>query len=223
MANPAFETVEPPFTAFRFEVVLDVNKPPASIGNPLCSAAFAECDGLEMSMEPKTFRQGGDNGRQIHRVGPVSYGQVTLRRGMTDNLQLWMWFQAAVQPGKDLTATGEITLWSSDGTPEVTFRLAECLPVRMRGPSLNAKDGQVAIEELQLVYSSLQVVPAGGQGGLGLDVGASASAGFSAGASADFSAGAGASFSAGASAGLSVGGGASISAGASASGDLSFG
>jgi phage tail-like protein len=216
MGNPAFETVEPPYMSFRFEVALEVTGAPG-ITNPVCNASFAECSGLEMSMEPKAIREGGNNLEHPHRIGPATYGQLTLRRGMTANLQLWQWFMAAVQPGRDNSAAGRITLWDTDGAPRLTFVLAECLPVKISGPSLNARDGQVAIEEMQLVYKSLELRPAG-SGGAGIGIGASASVGFS--ASAGFSAGASASASfsasASASAGLSVSGGAGLSGSASA-------
>ncbi len=71
MSNPAFETVESPYTAFRFEVLLNLDNPPAGVTNPICNAAFAECDGLEMTMEPKAIREGGNNQEQIHLMGPV--------------------------------------------------------------------------------------------------------------------------------------------------------
>lgn len=216
MPNPAFETVTSPYTAFRFEVVLDLDAPPPNVTNPVCNAAFSECDGLEMTIEPKSFQEGGNNREQFHRVGPVSYGQLTLRRGMTDNLHLWHWFVAAATPGRLSTAQGQITMWDADGTPRLTFALKDCLPVKMRAPSLNASEGLVAIEEMQLVYARLDIRPAGQGGGLGLGV----SAGFSAGVSAGISGGVSASASAGASA--SVSGGAGLSGSVSAGGSAGF-
>jgi phage tail-like protein len=168
----AFGTVEPPFTAFRFEVVLNLDTPLPGVTNPVCNAAFAECDGLEMTMEPKAVREGGNNQEQIHLIGPISYSQLTLKRGMTTNLQLWSWFAAAGQTGRRSTAQGQVTLWDAAGQPQVTFLLADCLPVKLRGPSLNAKDGQITIEEMQLVYSRLSVRLAG-VAGVGSRLGAS--------------------------------------------------
>ena len=48
-------------------------------------------------------------------------------------------------------------MWHSDKTPVMTFVLEECLPVRLSGPSLNARTGEIAIEEIQLVYTYLSV------------------------------------------------------------------
>ena len=215
MANPALESVASPFTAFRFEVLLELDEPPAGVANPVCQAAFAECDGLEMTMEPKTVREGGNNQEQIHLIGPVSYGQLTLRRGMTATLDLWNWFAAAAIPGRNPLAQGQVTLMDADGTERLTFVLTNCLPVKLRGPALNARDGMVALEEMQLAYATLSLRPAGQ--GAGASFSASASFGVSASASIGGSVGASAGASVGASASAGFGAGASASAG------LSFG
>jgi phage tail-like protein len=193
-----------PLTTFRFEVVLDLDQPTAGLESPLCDAAFAECDGLEMTMQPKTLEVGGVNDRQIHLIGPVTYGQLTLKRGMTSNLQLWQWFAQGTRPGSVLTAHGEITLWTADGAPAIQFTLNGCLPTRLRAPGFNARDGLVAIEELALVYQNVVTAAPGGSPG-GISIGASVD--FSAGVSVSASAGFSASASVGASAGISVGGG----------------
>jgi phage tail-like protein len=154
MANPALETVPNyPFTAFRFAVEISVDP----ISNQVCSAAFSECDGLEMTMEAKAVREGGNNGQVIRMAGPVSYGQLTLKRGMTANFDLWDWFDAAVLDPA-LRASAEVVLFTPDGqTERARFLLSRCLPTKLKGPALNAKDGMVAIEEFQLVYESLQL------------------------------------------------------------------
>lgn len=210
--NPASENVVAPYITHRFEVVLNLDNPPSGVINPLCNAAFAECNGLDMTMEPKTYQSGGDNQRQIHKPGPVTYGRLILRRGMTDTLHLWEWFAAAARPGSNSKAQGEITLWDASGTPRLIFVLEDCLPAKISGPSFDAKNSQIAIEELQLVYASLTLRPADAAGsGLGIGVSAGVSAGISAG------------FSAGVSAGASVSGGPGLSGGVSASASAKLG
>lgn len=145
---------EYPFTAFRFDVQLEIDNPQRfGLTSPLCDAAFAECDGLEMTMEVKTVREGGNNTQQLHFVGPVSYGNLSLRRGMTKNLDLWRWFATAViGEGRGTTARGLVIMRDAAGTPQVRFKLSGCLPLKIKAPGLNAKDGQVAIEEMQIAY-----------------------------------------------------------------------
>jgi phage tail-like protein len=206
-----------PFTTFRFEVVLDLDSPVPGLDSPLCDAAFSDCDGLEMTMEPKTVQQGGFNNFQAQLIGPMKFSQVTLKRGMTSNLQLWTWMAMAGQ-GTVAMASGHITMWDTDATPVIEFGIWGCLPVRMRAPSLNAREGVLAIEELGLVYQTLTISAAGSGGGFGgAPVGLSLSDGASFSAAASVTAGASLSASAGASASLSAGASASVSGGASAS------
>jgi len=160
MPDPASETIIHPFTAFNFAVEIEVEP----VASKVCNAAFAECDGLEITMEAKTIREGGNNGKQIRLTGPFAYGQLTLRRGMTANFDMWDWFSRVLaQPG--LRADADVVLLAADGrTERARFRLTRCVPIRLKAPALNAKDGIVAIEELQLAYESLtlQAPRAGG-------------------------------------------------------------
>ena len=160
MPNAASETILYPFTAFNFSVAINV---PGLSRTAICNAAFSECDGLEMTMEVKTIREGGNNNGQIRLLGPLSYGQLTLKRGMTDTFDLWDWFNKLLQAPtvklrEELRGNAEVTLYAADGlTKRARFILTRCVPLKLKAPSLNAKDGMVAIEELQLAYESLTI------------------------------------------------------------------
>lgn len=143
-----------PFTAFNFAVEIV----PDGASSPLVSAAFAECDGLEMTMEVKTIREGGSNDRQVRLAGPAAFGQLTLKRGMTDaSFELWQWMSDSIaDPG--LRAEAELVLFAGDGSTErARIVLEGCLPVKLKAPALNGKDGAVAVEELQLAYERFTV------------------------------------------------------------------
>ena len=151
MANPEKEHVAYPFTAFNFAVEIKVD----GVAMQVVDAAFSECDGLEMTMDVKTIREGGNNGRQIRLTGPLTFGQVTMKRGMTSNLELWDWFNLMLTD-QSLRADAEVVIFASDGeTERARFQLSRCVPVKLKSPPLNAKDGAVAIEELQIAYEKL--------------------------------------------------------------------
>jgi phage tail-like protein len=151
MANSIFETTAQPFISFNFAV--EIRRP--GIAAPLCSAAFAECDGLEMTMEVKTIRDGGDSRRQIRLPGATAYGQLSLKRGMTANFDLWRWFRD-VQRDPRLRAEVAVVIYAPDRTTHnAEFQLSRCLPLKLKAPTLNAKDGMVAVEELQIAYEML--------------------------------------------------------------------
>jgi phage tail-like protein len=153
-----------PFVAFNYSV--EINVP--LIGNKLCGGSFSECDGLDLTMDVKTIREGGNNTSQIRMIGPVNYGQVTLKRGMTSNFDLWDWFDAlqhgtADQLRGDLRGEAQVVLLGSDHTEAVRFLLKRCLLTKLKTPALNAKDGAIAIEELQLTFQSISIQkPPGG-------------------------------------------------------------
>src|SRR5215469_15921739 len=113
MANTANETVIYPFTAFNFAVEINVTGGSTKV----CSAAFSDCDGLEMTMDVKTIREGGNNATQIRLLGPVSYGQLTLKRGMTANFELWDWFNSTLSNARQ-RADAEVVIFAADGSTE---------------------------------------------------------------------------------------------------------
>ncbi len=160
MANTEY-----PFTSFNFLISLVIENPPAELelSSPLCNAEFSDCDGLEMTMEPKTVREGGNNTQAINLVGAVSYGNLTLKRGMTSNLDLWKWFvataasQTAPATRRGLLAGAEIVMRDGAGKGQIRYRLFDCLPIKLKAAPLNAKEGIVALEEMQIAYSHFTI------------------------------------------------------------------
>jgi len=143
-----------PFIAFNFKVRLQID----GESQPICEGAFSEVSGLEATMDAETIREGGNNNRQIHLAGPINYGQLTLKRGVTSNFDLWRWF-TLIQVDREKRASGEIVMLSADRASErVRFSLTGCLPMKVKAPTLNAHDGVVAVEEVQIAYESLDVV-----------------------------------------------------------------
>lgn len=147
-----------PFANFNFLVEIY----PDSKSAPIAEASFAECDGLEMTHDVKTIRSGGANNRAIRVPGTVSYANLTLKRGMTGNFDLWTWFEDSIADPY-LRASAEVVLLGEDGSSErARFQLHRCVPAKLKAPALNARDGQVAIEELQIAYEKLELArPAG--------------------------------------------------------------
>jgi phage tail-like protein len=145
-----------PFRGLHFAV--DIAVP--GFAERVCNAAFAECDGLDMRMHVRTIREGGDNNRQILLAGPVTYANLRLRRGMTRTFDLWEWFARTTQPGGSGLRASRVAVEVLDAesfTPLVRFVLERCLPVHLKGPTLNALSSAIAIEEMELAYESLRV------------------------------------------------------------------
>lgn len=151
----------PLIVPFRFEVQLF--SADGGPGNPLCGGAFSEVSGLEATMSPKKITEGGRNWGEIQRVGPTTFGTVTLRRGMTSLPDLYEWFDLVTRRGEHwLRLHCRIDVHGSMTAGIVmSWHLQEVLPVKFKGPDLDAVSTRVAIEELQLVHEGLTLVRPG--------------------------------------------------------------
>jgi phage tail-like protein len=146
-----------PLIPFRFQVRFRQSGAGAAQGNEvdMCQGAFAECTGLEATMEPKVIRSGGVNHGAFQRAGQVTHATVILKRGMTDNRHLWKWF--AMVSGGDYAARMDVDIDMLDGagTKVMTWSLARCMPVKFKAADLNARATEVAVEELHLAHEGL--------------------------------------------------------------------
>ncbi|MGY6214171.1 phage tail protein [Methylolobus aquaticus] len=154
-----------PLHVFRFKVEFRRDgtgrKAQPSAAVDLCSGAFAECTGLEATMEPKLIKAGGLNYGSVQRPGRVSFATVVLKRGMTSTRDLWDWFQQVNMRGAyAYRLSVDITLEDTSGQPVIRWNLARALPVKFKAADLNAKGGEIGVEELHLVHEGLSMGPA---------------------------------------------------------------
>jgi phage tail-like protein len=156
---------------FRVRVVLTQSAPPgdSAPGPALGDGAFAECSGLDLEMDVGEYVEGGRNNGMLQRAGRVKVARVVLRRGMLHpvggrvNADLWRWFQDVVDGVRPIRRyDGTITvLDGTDGTDGTVaeWRFVRGLPAKLVGPQLNAKTGEIALEELQIAHEGLRMVP----------------------------------------------------------------
>lgn len=125
---------------------------------PIGSGAFAECSGLEATMEPKTIKEGGNNDTPIQRAGTVSYATVILKRGLTANRDLWRAFALPARGAYAQRFDCVITLNDTAGVPTISWKLVNALPVKFKTADFNARASEVGVEELHLVHEGLYLV-----------------------------------------------------------------
>jgi phage tail-like protein len=133
------------------------------IANPL--AGFSECSGLEMTLETEDFNEGGNNGTVLKFPKRMKYGEVTLRKGLTQRTDLFDWcygFSQGVARRKD----GVITLHNAAHKPFMAWGFRRGLPTRYAAPTLNAQQSAVAIESITITHEGLfQLAGASGLAG----------------------------------------------------------
>lgn len=152
------------FVPFRFAVKLfsvDESELGEAQRRVLCAGAFSEVSGLEVTMTPKSIREGGRNWGEVHLAGPTSFAPIVLKRGVTSNEELWQWFDLTHRQQRyDLRYAGEIDVLAPDDDSRVLLRwqLEKVIPSKFRGASLNSTVNQVAVEELTLLHEGLTLV-----------------------------------------------------------------
>ena len=139
--------------------------PAESSGDELGDGGFQECGGLEVEMDVQELQEGGRNDGVIQRVGRGKYGRITLKRGMLFgeddkvNPALWSWLQGILAGVRPVTRfDGTIQMMSATGADVLaTWTFDRGLPAKVSGPQLNAKSGDIAIEELQIAHEGLRL------------------------------------------------------------------
>lgn len=153
-----------PLHVFRFHVTFKrdaLRGAPAGGTVDLCRGAFAECTGLEATMEPKVIKAGGMNYGPAQRAGPVTFATVVLRRGMTSTRDLWQWFQSVSGGGYALRLSVEIAQQDGHGETVLTWGLKRAMPVKFKAADLNARGTEIGVEELHLAHEGLQLLGRG--------------------------------------------------------------
>jgi phage tail-like protein len=156
MATATTNTI--PLHIFRFRV--DVTDDSLTDGPQGASTqmSFAECTGLEATMEPKTIKEGGRNYGAAQRAGGVSFATVVLKRGVSTDRSMWQIFNATTtgQFAPRLQVT--ITLLDGTQTPILGWQLDHAMPVKFKFADFNGKGTEVGIEELHFVHEGLSAV-----------------------------------------------------------------
>ncbi len=118
-------------------------------------AGFAECSGLEASVEVFEYKEGGENG-YVHKFPTrASYANITLKHGVIYLYDdLWTWHFEFVQ-GRGKRKDGLIVLLDESRKPAKVWKFKHGLPMKWVGPSLNASQSNVAIESLEIGHEGL--------------------------------------------------------------------
>ncbi len=153
-----------PLHVFRFQVEFQKDPFPKSgdTAPVSVSAAFAECTGLEATMEPKVIKEGGRNFGAAQRAGLVTFSTVILKRGMTSNRDLWNWFDLIANGAYAHRRSATITMFDTSGKGVLSWKLEKALPIKFKAADLNAKGTDVGVEELHLAHEGLSLVTEGG-------------------------------------------------------------
>jgi phage tail-like protein len=133
-------------------------------GQMLGDGGFQECSGLDLEMEVQESREGGRNYGPIQHIGRAKHTPIVLKRGMfygedgQVNGEIWQWMSRILtNNGPPVRYDGTVEVKGEDDAVVARWEFIRGLPARVQGPQLNAKTGDIAIEELHIAHEGLSL------------------------------------------------------------------
>ena len=124
--------------------------------NGIIHAGFRECTGLNSSQTASEYREGTDPPTKRKLMGLNNYGNITLKRGITNNDELWKWRENLMKGTADRREIS-IVLLDTTGAEKIRWNLTNCWPTTWSGAELNATSDEVAVETLELAHEGITV------------------------------------------------------------------
>jgi phage tail-like protein len=119
---------------------------------------FQQVNGLTSETEVIEHRHAGKKGNIIVRKvpGALKWSNITFKRGVTDDTKLHEW-RKAIEDGKIASSrkNGTITCYAPDLSVVAQYNFINAWPCKLSGPSMDATQNQLAIEELELCHEGL--------------------------------------------------------------------
>jgi phage tail-like protein len=151
MSNDSFDAQRITAATFLFEV------------DGIEIGRFMEISGLEVSIETEDVQEGGQNS-YVHKLpGRMSWPNMRLKRGITQNDSLFAWMNKS--SGEQFTASGNkltrssaaITLMGPGGKRIRAWEIDGAFPVKWTGPSFSVSSTDMAVEELEITHHGFRV------------------------------------------------------------------
>lgn len=140
-------TVVDPYGNYNFLVEID----------GIARAAFQEVSGLDATIDVVEYREGGENTTPRKLPAMTKYSNITLKWGMTDDMDLYDWHRQAVL-GETERKNGSVVLLGRAGEEVARWNFIRAWPTKYDAADLNAEGNDVAVETLELAHEGLERV-----------------------------------------------------------------
>ena len=136
-----------PYQNFRFLVEID----------GITQAGFREVTIPDTAQDPIEYREGNEAITVRKLPGLIKYGNVTLKWGITDSLDLYNW-RKDVEDGKikDARKNMAVVVLDDEANPVTRWEFSQAWPTRYDAPDLNATGNEIAIETLEIAHEGMK-------------------------------------------------------------------
>lgn len=138
-----------PFHSYRFSVDID----------NVSVAKFSEVSGLGGELDIEEIKEGGENNFVFKFPKTTKYGNLILKQGITDSVEMYDWF-SKISKGEtqNIQRSIHITLNSLEQNPVKTWHIQNAYPIKWSVTDLNAKQDDLMIESIEFVHQGIEEV-----------------------------------------------------------------
>jgi phage tail-like protein len=136
-----------PYRGYNFRIELDNTS----------VAAFREATGLSLNTDPVDYREGTDVWLSVRKLpGLRKYSNITFKRGITENEDLWKWYKNILN-GVDDRRNGAVVLQDEQHNDVLRWEFQNGWICKWEGGSLNATSNDVVIETIEICHERIEL------------------------------------------------------------------
>jgi phage tail-like protein len=135
-----------PYRAARFLLEID----------GITRAGFTECSVPDSTQDPIEYREGNE-GFTVRKIpGMIKYGNLTLKWGTTDTMELYEWRKQVEEcKMQDARRNVAVVLLDDEGTAKARWEFFMAWPTKYDAPDLNATGSDIAIETMEIACEGM--------------------------------------------------------------------
>jgi phage tail-like protein len=136
-----------PYKNYRFLLEID----------GLVQAGFKEVTIPDSSQDPIEYREGNEQPTVRKIPGLIKYGNISLKVGLTDSMELYEW-RKLVEDGNtdEYYKNMAIILIDEQGESKSRWEFSNAWPTKYDAPDLNATDNNIAIEAIDIAHDGMK-------------------------------------------------------------------
>jgi len=136
-----------PYRNYRFRVEIE----------KVQVASFAEATIPDSSTDPVEYREGTDQPHQRKLSGLNKYGNITLKKGLTDSMDLYNWRKSVEDKGAvGARQSISLVLIDEEGNDKSRWDIENAWPTKYSPSGFSAKANEVVIETLEIVHEGIK-------------------------------------------------------------------
>jgi phage tail-like protein len=122
---------------------------------------FTECSGLGSEHEVIEHKVVDERGKEavIKVPGRLKWDNIVLKRGITSNMDIWVWRKAVEDGEVDANRhDGSISMFDQNLNVVACWEFYGAWPVKVTGPTPKADSNEIGVEELTIAHEYIRRV-----------------------------------------------------------------